>query len=191
MLICWGWSPCCTWPPAFLRCWLQLVELKSLCVYFDCDVLLGKQPRGDLITPQRWDELMLPAHHMQRQQQALASSPQAAWMPSSQSQQQPQPQQQQGVATQHQFLLCPVDGKLRYVRRKKDARLLESDAGQEMHLQLQDISVRLHQLQYQSSQKLLQEFDRYAASAPHRHLRPHCRPQSGAQGQQQESCGRP
>jgi hypothetical protein len=156
----------------------QLVELKSLCVYFDCDVLLEKQPRGDLITPQHWDELMLPAHHMQRQQQqrALASSPQAAWLPPSQQQEQ---QQQQGAATHHQFLLCPVDGKLRYVRRKQAARLLESDAGQEMHLQLQDISVRLAQLQYQSSQKLLQEFDRYAASAPHRHLRPHCRPQSG------------
>jgi hypothetical protein len=37
----------------------------------------------------------------------------------------------------------------------------------------------VHQLQYQSSQKLLQEFDRYAASAPHRHMRPHCRPNSG------------
>jgi hypothetical protein len=161
--------PCC------LPCCLQLVELKSLCVYFDCDVMLEKQPRGDLITPQRWDEHMLPGHHMQRQQHALASSPQAAWTPAA-----PQQQQQQGDAVQHQFLLCPVDGKLRYVRRKKDARLLESDAGQEMHLQLQDISVRLHQLQYQSSQKLLQEFDAYAASAPHRHLRPHCRPQKGA-----------
>lgn len=82
-------------------------------------------------------------------------------------------------AVEHQYLLCPVDGTLRYVRRGRRARLLESDAEQEAHLTLRHISVRLHRLQYVSGQALLQEFDRYTASAPHRHLRPHSRPAAG------------
>jgi uncharacterized protein YacL (UPF0231 family) len=90
--------------------------------------------------------------------------------------------QQQQQQQQHQFLLCPVDGALQYMRRGKQARLMETDAEQEIHLQLQHISVRVHQLQYQSSQKLLQEFDHYAAGAPHRYLRPHCRPTTGQHG---------
>jgi hypothetical protein len=84
-----------------------------------------------------------------------------------------------GPVSEHQFLLCPVDGRMMYVRRGANARLLESDAAQEMKLELSSISVRLAQLQYVSTQKLLKEFDRYAAGAPHRHLRPTCRPASG------------
>jgi hypothetical protein len=79
----------------------------------------------------------------------------------------------------HQFLLCPVDGTMRYTRRTAAARLLESDAAQEMDLKLHSISIRLHRLQYLSTQKLLEEFDRYTAGAPHRHLRPGCRPSNG------------
>jgi hypothetical protein len=135
-----------------------------------------------------------------QQQQALEAAVSTAWFgdpgdrepspsppplpPEPQPAAQPPPQQ---PAVQHQFLLCPVDGTLRYVRRGRAARKSEADAEQEIHLQLVQIGVQVHQLQYQSSQKLLQEFDRFAASAPHRHLRPHCRPTSGMQHCQQVS----
>lgn len=125
-----------------------------------------------------------------QQQQALEAAASAAWFGEPAEREpsppplprEPQPaaqQQQQQPTVQHQFLLCPVDGTLRYVRRGRAARKSEADAEQEIHLQLVQIGVQVHQLQYQSSRKLLQEFDRYAASAPHRHLRPHCRPSSG------------
>jgi hypothetical protein len=142
--------------------------------------------RWDLITASRWDELMLPANQIkiqqqQQQQQQAQKVPAAAaaWVASAPGKPPEQQQQPKQPTPQHQFLLCPVDGTLRYVRRGRAARKSESDAEQEVHLQLVQIGVQLHQLQYQSSQKLLQEFDRYAASAPHRHLRPHCRPTSG------------
>lgn len=174
--------------PQALQCWstpssnnnveqcslllLQSVKLQSLAIYFDCDVpLLDPGKRWDLITRERWDELLLPASHTRGcsipddQSGAVCSQPPTGG-----------PDQQ---LHRHQFLLCPVDGMLHYLRRGKQARVLETDAEQEMHLQLKHISVRLHQLQYQSGQKLLQEFDRYAASAPHRNLRPHCRPAAG------------
>lgn len=162
---------------------VQCVQLKSLAVYFDCDKpLLDPGKRWDLITVGRWDELLLPANQFNngsQQQQQLSSAPAAAWVASS-ADSAPPPQQQQlqqpQQPYQHQFLLCPVDGTLRYVRRGRAARKLETDAEQEVQLQLVQIGLQVHQLQYQSSQKLLQEFDRYAASAPHRHLRPHCRP---------------
>jgi hypothetical protein len=80
---------------------------------------------------------------------------------------------------QHQYLLAPVDGTLTYTRRGAKSRHTERDAHQEVHLALRSINLRLHQQQYVSAQKLLQEFDRYAASAPHRHLRPNCRPSPG------------
>ena len=48
---------------------------------------------------------------------------------------------------------------------------LSAEESEKLQEAFKDIATR--------SQKLLQEFDRYAASAPHRHLRPHCRPQSG------------
>jgi hypothetical protein len=127
----------------------------------------------------------------QKQQQALEAAASAAWFgepaerepspPPLPPEPQFSPQKQQQPAVQHQFLLCPVDGTLRYVRRGRAARKSEADAEQEIQLQLVQIGVQVHQLQYQSSQKMLQEFDRYAASAPHRHLRPHCRPSSGMQ----------
>eukprot|EP00879_Flechtneria_rotunda_P014384 GHRR01015031.1.p1 GENE.GHRR01015031.1~~GHRR01015031.1.p1 ORF type:complete len:739 (+),score=279.88 GHRR01015031.1:222-2438(+) len=158
------------------------VQLQSLCVYFDWDMpLLDPGKRWDLITRERWDKLLLPANHIcgggeiatagKADLQLPATGPRA---PSGRD----GSQQQQ----QHQFLLCPVDGTLRYVRHGKRARAVESDAAQELHLQLEQINVCMHQLQYQSSQKLLQEFDRYAAGTPHRHLRPHCRPSAGAGG---------
>jgi hypothetical protein len=162
---------------------LQGVQLKSLAVYFDCDKpLMDPGHRWDLITASRWDELMLPTNQIQIQQQQQAqkvSAPAAAWVASAAGKLPEQQQQPKQQAPQHQFLLCPVDGTLRYLRRGRAARKSESDAEQEVHLQLVQIGVQLHQLQYQSGQKLLQEFDRYAASAPHRHLRPHCRPTSG------------
>jgi hypothetical protein len=171
---------CCRWLTVCLcltACLLQGVQLKSLAVYFDCDKpLMDPGHRWDLITASRWDELMLPANQISRttqQQQQQVAAPAAAWVAGAPGKP-PEPQ-----PPQHQFLLCPVDGTLRYVRRGRAARKSESDAEQEIHLQLVQIGVQLHQLQYQSSQKLLQEFDRYAASAPHRHLRPHCRPNSG------------
>lgn len=164
---------------------MQGVQLKSLAVYFDCDQpFVDPGHRWDLITASRWDELMLPANQMNNQQQQLqqAAPPAAAWVASAPGKPPEQQQKQEQVPGQHQFLLCPVDGTLRYVRRGRAARKSESDAEQEVHLQLVQIGVQLHQLQYQSSQKLLQEFDRYAASAPHRHLRPHCRPTTGTLG---------
>lgn len=173
---CCRWLTVCVCAAGWL---LQGVQLKSLAVYFDCDKpLMAPGHRWDLITASRWDELMLPANqistqHQQQQQQVAA--PAAAWVPAAPG----KPPEQPPQPPQHQYLLCPVDGTLRYVRRGRAARKSESDAEQEVHLQLVQIGVQLHQLQYQSSQKLLQEFDRYAASAPHRHLRPHCRPNSG------------
>lgn len=167
---------------------LQGVQLKSLAVYFDCDKpLMDPGHRWDLITASRWDELMLPANQLntpQQQQQPPqpTAAPAAAWVAGSSPDKPPAappPQQQQQAQPPHQFLLCPVDGTLRYVRRGRAARKTETDAEQEIHLQLVQIGLQVHQLQYQSSQKLLQEFDRYAASAPHCHLRPHCRPTTG------------
>jgi vacuolar protein sorting-associated protein 13A/C len=206
--IMWACTPPCT--PACLSVgWLQVVQLTSLAVYFDCDMaLLEPGKRWDLITLARWDELMLPAHHAPSGSSHPAALPAggggsssslggssgggaaptslpikqqagrlaAAWVAGDPVQPGKQPQQQPAA---HQFLLCPVDGTLRYVRRGRRARVLESDAAQEAHLHLQQIGVQLHQLQYRSSRKLLQEFDSYAASAPHRHLRPHCRPAAG------------
>lgn len=167
---------------------MQGVQLKSLAVYFDCDKpLMDPGHRWDLITASRWDELMLPANQLnkptqQQQPTQQPATPAAAWVAGAPAQPPPQQQQpkQPPQPPQHQFLLCPVDGTLRYVRRGRAARRSESDAEQEVHLQLVQIGLQVHQLQYQSSQKLLQEFDRYAASAPHSHLRPHCRPTSGA-----------
>ena len=165
-------------PPALLiqTAAVQSVKLQSLAIYFDCDTpLLSPGKRWDLITRERWDELLLPANHTK----ACSAAPDAdtgavcSQAPLGGPQQQPQ---------QHQFLLCPVDGTLHYMRRGKQARRLETDAEQEIHLQLKHISLRVHQLQYQSGQKLLQEFDSYAASAPHRNLRPHCRPAAGETG---------
>jgi hypothetical protein len=95
------------------------------------------------------------------------------------------PALEQEVATdmsgllRHQFLLNPVDGTMRYTRRTAAARLLDSDAAQEIELKLHSISVRLNRMQYVSAQKLLEEFDRYTAGAPHRYLRPTCRPTNG------------
>jgi len=176
--------------PALLCCALQCVQLKSLAIYFDCDKpLLEPGKRWDLITVTRWDDLMLPAKQLSSSQQATqqqqqAAAPAAAWVASSTGSTPPQQQQAapQHSPAQHQFLLCPVDGTLRYVRRGRAARKDEKDAEQEVQLQLVQIGVQVHQLQYQSSQKLLQEFDRYAAGAPHRHLRPHCRPSTGGYG---------
>lgn len=149
-------------------CCSQSVRLQTLAIYFDCDIpLLDPGKRWDLITRERWDELLLPASHTMG---CSAADTEFGAVYNQASTGQPH---------KHQFLLCPVDGTLHYVRRGKQARLLDTDAEQEIHLQLKHISVRLHQLQYQSSQKLLQEFDRYAASAPHRNLRPHCRPAAG------------
>lgn len=82
-------------------------------------------------------------------------------------------------SSNHQYLLSPVDGTMRYTRRKASARVAETDAQQEVELQLQNISIGLHQMQYSSGRKLLETFDMYQATAPHRHLRPHCRPSSG------------
>ena len=93
----------------------------------------------------------------------------------------PQSQPQPPPPPRHQFLLCPVDGTMRYTRRTPAARLLESDAAQEVELKLHAVSARLHRLQYVAGQKLLEEFDRYAAGAPHRYLRPPCRPSNGEQ----------
>lgn len=76
----------------------------------------------------------------------------------------------------HQYLLCPVDGTMRYVRRGPKARTQDSDAAQEADFQLCAISVCLHHMQYVSAQKMLVAFDEYQASAPHRHLRPAVRP---------------
>jgi hypothetical protein len=192
-----------------MRCCVQVMLLKSLAVYFDCDaVQLSPGKRWDLITKARWDELLLPAAHTHSCSSHASGhtagssdggggitgpgpppSPAAAWVAdaatttgssSSSNTAAAGTGAEQQQHTQHQFLLCPVDGTLRYVRRGRQARPLETDAEQEVHLQLQQINVQLHQLQFQSSQKLLQEFDSYAASAPHRHLRPHCRPKGGA-----------
>lgn len=187
--------------PMLYCLWLQCVQLKSLAVYFDCDKpLMDPGKRWDLITISRWDELMLPSRQMnqsqglkqlkdqdkEEQKVAAAAAPVAAWVAPAtdqgvqqQTQQQQVQQQQEQEQHPHQFLLCPVDGMLRYVRRGRTARNSAADAEQEIHLQLVQIGMQLHQLQYQSSQKLLQEFDRYAASAPHRDLRPHCRPTTG------------
>lgn len=147
---------------------MQSVKLQSLAIYFDCDSpLLSPGKRWDLITRERWDEMLLPSNHTKGCSAAPDAETGAVGS-----------QMVQG-GLQHQFLLCPVDGTLHYVRRGKQARQLETDAEQESHLQLKHISIRVHQLQYQSGQKLLQEIDRYAASAPHRNLRPHCRPAAG------------
>lgn len=154
---------------------LQSVKLQSLAIYFDCDVpLLDPGKRWDLITRERWDELLLPANHTKGCSTHGDHSMGATNGSLSADTAQTSYQQQL-----HQFLLCPVDGTLHYMRRGRQARVLETDAEQEIHLKLQSISVRLHQLQYQSGQKLLQEFDTYAASAPYRNLRPQCRPAAG------------
>lgn len=42
----------------------------------------------------------------------------------------------------HRFLLCPVNGSMRYARRAPAARTSESEPAQEMDLQLEDISIR-------------------------------------------------
>ncbi len=108
-------------PPASCRA-TQLVALQSLSIYFDTDKpLLDPGKKWSLLDASEWDDLLLPSD------------------------------QRHVGPDAHQFLLAPVDGRMRYVRRGPAARVLVSDAAQEFDLQLGSISAGLHHMQYVSA----------------------------------------
>ncbi|KAK9834254.1 hypothetical protein WJX81_000411 [Elliptochloris bilobata] len=74
------------------------------------------------------------------------------------------------------YMLRPVDGRLRYTRRGREARTDEAQAVQDADVELDALSLHLAKAQYQSLQKLLAEFNAYSARAPNRLLRPAARP---------------
>jgi hypothetical protein len=59
-------------------------------------------------------------------------------------------------ADKHSFLLCPVDGTLRYTRRAPAERPTEADPAQDFDLDLDDIRVRFSQPQFRATRALLE-----------------------------------
>eukprot|EP00884_Botryococcus_braunii_P010315 jgi/Botrbrau1/19285/Bobra.0073s0028.1 len=144
-------------------------QLRRLALYFDVGTTLwGTRSAADwqAMTREQWDALF---------ERGIAQS-----APGS-------PTLQKAVAAvtavpadplHRTYVLKPVDGRLRYLRRGRDARKTEKEAVQEMDLELETISLHISRPQYQSLQSLLEAFNGYSARAPTRQLRPGIRPTS-------------
>ena len=113
----------------------KVAQLKRLSVYFDVHARLW-QP-GKLwpeLKPAEWDELFLPGVALPADMLEGGQADGAEPGPSP-------PDAEAGDSLLRTYVLQPVDGSLRYLRRGRQARTEESQAVQEVDLQLRVISV--------------------------------------------------
>lgn len=175
----------------------KAISLSNLAVYLDVDRHAFCLPRGVArwadMTREQWDSLFLPLQH-------IATAPGNARSTSvSQDPTGFQRSTAHGLAGlltplgsmvyQHDFLICPVSGALRYCRRGAKALAAElSDADdetkkligrQEWRLSLEVVAVQLSSSQYSGAQYLAEQLNSMAQSGPYRCMRPRCRPHAG------------
>ena len=119
----------------------KLAQLKQLSVYFDVHAKLWQpgKPWPEL-KPGEWDDLFLPgvaaAAEMLEAGKADEAQPSASTAAGPDA-----PGDAEGGALVRTYVLQPVDGSLRYLRRGHKARTEETQAVQEVDLQLRVISV--------------------------------------------------
>lgn len=75
--------------------------------------------------------------------ESAPSSPSGPSGPSSPSAKEPGAAPKPGAGLQRNYVLKPVDGRLRYLRRGRDARKTEKEAVQEADLDLETISLHI------------------------------------------------
>lgn len=113
----------------------QASQLRRLALYFDVGTQLwGERTAADwqAMSREDWDRLF---------EAGIAES--APSSPSSPSAKEPATAAKAGGGLQRTYVLKPVDGRLRYLRRGRDARKTEKEAVQEADLDLETISLHI------------------------------------------------